>query len=95
MIGPIEAEDVVVILPTVLIRLFPGCDPNQVVFATNVREMIDALDARWPGMRDRLCEPTPRIRRHINIFVDGERATLKTPVSSGKEVLVMTAISGG
>ena len=36
---------------------------------------IDALDARWPGMRDRLCDSTPAIRRHINVFVDGERAT--------------------
>ena len=39
-----------------------------------VDEVIDALDARWPGMRDRLCDSTPAMRRHINVFVDGKRA---------------------
>ena len=60
-----------------------------------VGDVIDALDARWPGMRDRLCDSTPRIRRHINVFVAGERATLETPLAPGAEVVVLTAISGG
>ena len=42
-----------------------------------------------------MCDSTPRIRRHINIFVDGERATLDTRLAPGAEVMVMTAISGG
>ena len=46
-------------------------------------------------MRDRLCDSTPRIRRHINVFVEGERATLGTRLAPGMEVFVMTAISGG
>ena len=46
-------------------------------------------------MRDRVCDSRPRIRRHINVFVDGERATLETPLAPGAEVIVMTAISGG
>ena len=65
------------------------------VSAATVGEAIDALDARWPGMRDRLCNSTPRIRRHINVFVDGERASLDTRLAPGAEVIVMTAISGG
>ena len=35
------------------------------------------------------------MRRHINVFVDGERATLATPIPRGAEVVVMTAMSGG
>jgi molybdopterin converting factor small subunit len=35
------------------------------------------------------------VRRHINIFVDGERATLDTPLRDGVKVYVLTAISGG
>jgi molybdopterin converting factor small subunit len=46
-------------------------------------------------MRDRVCDSRPRIRRHINVFVDGERATLATPLRPGAEVIVLTAISGG
>ncbi|MBV9785871.1 MAG: MoaD/ThiS family protein [Acidisphaera sp.] len=84
-----------VTLPTALMALFPDCERHPSVAAASVGEMVDALDARWPGMRDRLCDSTPRIRRHVNIFVGGERATLETPLAPGEAVLVMTAISGG
>ncbi|HTZ78915.1 MAG TPA: MoaD/ThiS family protein [Stellaceae bacterium] len=86
---------VIVTLPNVLTRLFPGCARRMELPAATVGEAIDALEARWPGMRDRLCDSSPAIRRHINIFVDGERATLKTRLAAGAEILVMTAISGG
>jgi molybdopterin synthase sulfur carrier subunit len=86
---------VAVVLPPALLRLFPGCEREPIVSAATVGEMIAALDRRWPGMRDRLCDSTPKVRRHINIFVEGERATLETPLSPGMEVFVMTAISGG
>jgi hypothetical protein len=46
-------------------------------------------------MRDRLCDSTPAVRRHINVFVDGERATLETRIAPGTDVFIMTAISGG
>ena len=65
------------------------------VEAATVAEVIAALDARWPGMRDRLCDSTPRLRRQINVFVDGERATLETPLAPGARVIVMMAIVGG
>jgi molybdopterin converting factor small subunit len=78
-----------------LLRLFPGCEREPCVVASTIAEMVDALDAGWPGMRDRLCDSTPQVRRHINIFVEGRRANLDTPLSPGAEVFIMTAISGG
>ena len=63
--------------------------------AVSVDEMINALDARWPGMRDRICDSTPAIRLHMNIFVDGERASLDTHLAPGADVFILTAISGG
>jgi sulfur-carrier protein len=86
---------VVVMLPAVLARLFPGCVRRVEVSAATVGDVIDALDTRWPGMRDRVCDSTPRIRRHINIFVAGDRAALETRLAPGVEVMIMTAISGG
>jgi molybdopterin converting factor small subunit len=86
---------VVVTLPANLVRLFPGAVRRLELPASSVREMIDALDGRWPGMRDRLCDSRPAIRRHISVFVEGRRATLDTPLAPGTEVAVMTAISGG
>jgi molybdopterin converting factor small subunit len=86
---------VVVTLPPALVRLFPGAARRVEVPAASVDAMIDALDARWPGMRDRLCDSTPAIRRHVNVFVAGRRATLATRLAPGAEVTVLTAISGG
>jgi len=86
---------VAVLLPAVLVNLFPGSVRRVELSASSVADMIDALDRRWPGMRDRLCDSRPGIRRHINVFVEGERASLETRLAAGAEVIVMTAISGG
>lgn len=88
-------QGVAVILAPALLRLFPDAERRVEVVATTVSEVMDALDRLWPGMRDRLCDSRPGIRRHINVFVNGERATLETRLAPGTEVWVLTAISGG
>lgn len=95
MPGPGAAPQVTVAIPAALANLFPGAPRRVELSAATVDEAIAALDRRWPGMRDRLCDSTPAIRRHINVFVEGRRATLATKLAPGAEVLVMTAISGG
>lgn len=82
-------------LPAVLTDLFPESVRRLDLNVATVAEMIDALDERWPGMGDRIRDSRPSVRKHINIFVDGERATLKTKLAPGAEVFVLTAISGG
>jgi molybdopterin synthase sulfur carrier subunit len=89
-LAPVE-----VTLPPALVRLFPGAAARLDVPAASVSEIIDALDERWPGMRDRLIDSTPRIRRHINVFVEGRRAALDTPLDPGARVFIITAVSGG
>jgi sulfur-carrier protein len=89
------AATVTVRLPAALLNLFPDAPKRLEVQAGSVRDLVDALDARWPGMRDRLCDSRPAIRRHINVFVEGERASLDTPLPSATEVFIITAISGG
>ncbi len=86
---------IAVLLPVALVNLFPGAARQVDVAGATVDEVMDALDGRWPGMRDRICDSTPAIRRHINVFVEGERATLGTRVAPGAEVVILTAISGG
>jgi len=86
---------VTVMLPSPLVSLFPGSAKRVELEASSVDGMLDALDARWPGMRDRLCDSRPAIRKHINIFVEGERARLDTPLAPGTVVFVLTAMSGG
>ena len=86
---------VTVVLPSALLALFPGSVSPVTVEAESVGAMIDALNARWPGMGDRLRDSRPSIRRHINVFVAGERATLSTPLAANSRIYVLTAMSGG
>jgi molybdopterin synthase sulfur carrier subunit len=90
-----EEATVSVVLPRALLDLFPAAEREVVVAARTVAEMIAAVDVRWPGMRDRLCDSSPKIRRHINVFVDGRRVLLDTELKAGSKVYVLTAISGG
>ena len=53
------------------------------------------LDARWPGLRDRLCVPGPELRPHVNVYVDQERAGLETALGARSRIDVIAAISGG
>ena len=84
-----------VYLPSTLPPLFPGLPRRLELEAATVGELLDRLEERWPGLRDRLCEPGPTIRRHIHIFIDGDRAELDTAVPPRSRVDVITAISGG
>ena len=86
---------VTVMLPAALVRLFPGSVPQVELTASTVGELIDALDSRWRGMRHCVCDSTPAIRRHIHVFVDGRRASLRTRLAPGADVIVLTAMSGG
>jgi molybdopterin converting factor small subunit len=82
-------------LPGTLTPLFAGLTRHIDVQATTVAEAIDELDRRWPGLRDRLCEPGPMLRRHIHVYVDRQRAGLDTPIHVQSRVDVIAAISGG
>ena len=90
-----DTAPVVVKLPALLVDLFPGSVRRVEMRVATVAEMVDDLDRRWPGMRDRICDTRPAIRKHMNVFVDGERAKLDTRLRPGAEVFVLTAISGG
>jgi molybdopterin converting factor small subunit len=82
-------------LPNTLTPLFADLPRRLEVDAATVAEAIDELERRWPGVRDRLCEPGPVLRTHIHVYVDRERATLDTPLDERSDVQVVAAISGG
>jgi molybdopterin converting factor small subunit len=82
-------------LPTTLPPLFPGLTRRLDVDAASVGEAIDRIDERWPGLRDRLCEPGPALRPHINVYVEGRRASLDTALAADARLDVIAAITGG
>jgi sulfur-carrier protein len=82
-------------LPPTLPPLYRDLPRRIEIDAATVDEAIAHLDDRWPGLRDRLCEPGPALRRHIHVYVDRERAGLDTALEARSRVDVITAISGG
>ena len=89
---------VTVHLPRSLVALFPSCERRYELApeeATDVAALIRALDARVPGIADRLTEPGPRIRPHLNVFVDGDIVPISSPVAPTSVVHIIPAVSGG
>jgi molybdopterin converting factor small subunit len=84
-----------VVLPRSLVALFPSAQRRRVVAGASVAEVIALLDTQVPGIADRLLAAGPAIREHLNVFVDGERAGLATPVAPDAVIHVIPAVSGG
>jgi uncharacterized protein YdeI (YjbR/CyaY-like superfamily) len=82
-------------VPRSLAALFPGVPRRVEVPAHDLAGLILELDAQYPGMWDRLCEPGPRLRRHINAFVDGQPADLDAHLATDSVVHIIPAVSGG
>ena len=82
-------------LPPTLTPLFDRLPRRVEVDAATVADALDELEERWPGLRDRLCEPGPALRQHIHVYVDRERAELETKLEPRSRVHVVAAISGG
>ncbi len=59
-------------------------------------QLLETLDARYPGMRHRVIDEQGRIRPHIRFFVNGELAAqLDRRLRSDDEVMIVAALSGG
>lgn len=94
MPGETGRPTVTVVLPRSLTALFPGISLRCAATGGTVAELLDDLEQRVPGLRDRLCDGTA-LRRHLNVFVAGQQAALSTPVHDGEVVHVIPAVSGG
>ncbi len=64
-----------------------------------VRDLLSALWQLHPALQDRIVDEQGQVRRHINIFVDGEaiRHTNgpETSLPANAEVMIVPAVSGG
>jgi len=64
-----------------------------------VGDALTALSGRLPGAHDRIMDERGNVRRHVNVFVDGENIRfldgLGTPVESNATITGIAAVSGG
>ena len=66
---------------------------------TTLADVVEHLEAAFPGMRERLCEDDGELRRFVNVFVNGEDVRflsgLASELSEGDEVSIVPAVAGG
>lgn len=85
----------VVWIPALIRPLTEGKSQVEVA-GENVREIVEALEARYPGVADRLVEDG-RIRPGLSVAVDGAVGNkgLREPVGPESEVHFVPAMTGG
>lgn len=64
-----------------------------------VGDALGALAALHAGVVDRVMDERAVVRRHVNVFVDGENIRfadgLETAVREGSSIAIVAAVSGG
>jgi molybdopterin synthase sulfur carrier subunit len=77
------------------LRTLAGGRPDHEVPGATVGELLRALEAEQPALRGWILDERGRIRRHINVFVNGEQGAEDTTIAADDRVEVIPAISGG
>ena len=84
-------------IPTPLRSLTGGEEQVQAPGET-VKAVIDTLEKKHPGLRDRLLDDNG-VRRFVNIYVGDEDIRfldcLETKLKSGDEIRIVPALAGG
>lgn len=89
---------VTVRIPTPLRRMTGGADKVELE-VSDLSQMIDRLEASYPGVKERLLDEDGELRYFVNIYVNGEDIRfdqgLNTAIKSGDEVSIVPAVAGG
>jgi molybdopterin converting factor small subunit len=77
------------------LRKLAGDRSEHELEGATVIALLAALEHRHPAASGWILDERGLIRRHINVFVNGDRADGATAVRSGDRVEVLPAITGG
>jgi sulfur-carrier protein len=69
--------------------------PEHDLDGATVCEVLRALEREHPALDGWILDERGRVRRHINVFVNGERGLEETAVGSADRLEVVPAITGG
>ena len=85
-------------IPTPLRKLTNNEEVVSVTAGT-VGGAISEMQARYPGIRERLLDEQGAVRRFVNVYVNEEDIRFlqnqQTPTKDGDEISIIPAIAGG
>ena len=89
---------VVVRIPGPLRKLSNGDSQTEVEEGT-IRQTIELLEARYPGIKERLVDESGDLRYFVNVYLNGEDVRflqdMETTTSIGDELSIVPAVAGG
>ncbi len=98
MDSPTDIPTITVTLPNALYARI-GNRKSVSASGRTVREIIDALDQNFPGLRFNLCHETGEVRPYVSIFLNRENIRslqgLDTPVFPGARMHILQSVAGG
>ena len=85
-------------IPTPLRRITNGEDKASAE-GDNLSQVIESLESRYPGIKERLCDEAGDLRQFVNIYINGEDVRflegLNTSTKTGDEISIVPAVAGG
>lgn len=67
--------------------------------ASSVKDLIAQLERSFPGIKDRICDESGKVRRFVNVYLNEEDIRFlqqeETPLKDGDEISIVPAIAGG
>ncbi|GAA2913739.1 MoaD/ThiS family protein [Streptosporangium fragile] len=85
-------------IPTIL-RTYTGGAAEVNAEGETLRDVLQKLDADFPGIGARILDDTGKIRRFVNVYVGDEDVrfadNLDTATPAGVQVSIIPAVAGG
>lgn len=85
-------------IPTVF-RKFTGNESIVSVEGSTIGELLEQIEARYPGFKEQLMSEDGQLHRFVNVYVNDEDARyldkLDTKVSEGDTVSLLPSVAGG
>lgn len=95
------SSTVTVRVPTILRTYTAGESDVAVVVSerATLSDVVQALDAGYPGIAGRVLDDSGQIRRFVNVYVNDDdvrfASGLETPTPDGTKVSIIPAVAGG
>lgn len=79
-------------------RFFPTLQDTPANGST-LADVLSEMDTYYPGIKSYLLDEHGKLRKHVNIFIDGnmvnDRNTLNDAFTERSEIYIIQALSGG